>query len=173
VSSGEEIVNLPHEGFVSAVTFSPNGKYLATASDDGTARVWAVESGEEISHVVHEQSVASIAFSPNGKFIASGSWDYSIRVWEANTGRELARMMHEGLVTSVHFTPKGEYIVSSSTDDTARVWYWLMKDLVEEACMRLPRNLSLSEWNLYLGDAPYSATCGNIFPATLTPSPQP
>ena len=65
--------------------FSPDGKYIVTASYDYTARVWDAKTGEPVTESLrHEGPVYSAQFSPNGKYIvtASASWDKTARVWE-------------------------------------------------------------------------------------------
>ena len=51
---------------------------------------------------------------------------------------------------------------SGSYDGTARVWLWRPEDLIAEACARLPRNLTLEEWQRYIGDEPYRPTCPDL-----------
>ena len=114
----------------------------------------------EVARMTHEGGVVAVAFSPDGRYVVSGSGDGTARVWEAVSGREVARMMHGGDVTSVAFSPEGRYVVSGSDYKTARVWLWRPEDLIEEACHRLPRNLTLEEWQQYVAaEVPYHATC--------------
>jgi len=124
--------------------------------------VWRVTTGEEMARMEHEGMVWALAFSPDGQWVVSGSWDCTVRVWEVVTGQELARMEHEDWVLSVAFSPDGKWVVSGSEDGTEQVWLWRSEDLIVEACQRLPRNLTLEEWRMYLGDEPYRPTCPNL-----------
>ncbi|MDY6806166.1 MAG: hypothetical protein SXA11_20505, partial [Cyanobacteriota bacterium] len=63
-----------------AVAFSRDGKYLATASWDNTARVWSASTGEEIAKVNHDADVIAVAFSRDGKYLATASSDNTARV---------------------------------------------------------------------------------------------
>ena len=66
-------------------------------------------------------------------------------------------------INAVVFTPDGQWVVSGSADGTARVWPWRTEDLIEEACRRMPRNLTHEEWNRYIGpEIPYHPTCPNL-----------
>lgn len=63
------------------LTFSPDGKLLATGSDDMTVKTWKVETGEEVATMTgHADGVTSVAFSPDGKLLASGSFDKTVKV---------------------------------------------------------------------------------------------
>jgi uncharacterized delta-60 repeat protein len=183
-ATGREVARMTHDGWVNSVAFSPDGKYVVSGSADKTAWVWEAMTGKKVARMTHDDPVNSVAFSSDGKYVVSGSYDRTARVWEAMTGKEVARMNHDGEVTSVAFSPDGKYVVSGSCDKytdydctqgSARVWYWQARDLIDQACKYLPRNLTREEWKQYIGDAlPYQAVCENlaIEPETLvTPAP--
>jgi WD40 repeat protein/serine/threonine protein kinase len=113
-----------HGGLVRSVVFSPDGKRLATGSEDGRVRVWDLASGREpLVLTGHATDVASIAFSPDGRQIASGSFDRTVRLWDADTGQMLRPFLgHSNGLTSVTFSPDGKRLASASHDATVKVW---------------------------------------------------
>ena len=113
-----------HIGIIHSVAFSPDGKRIASGSEDRTIKVWDTESGVELATLKgHTREVWSVAFSPDGKRIASASLDNTIKLWNAESGAELATLKgHAREVWSVAFSPDGKRIASGSEDRTIKVW---------------------------------------------------
>lgn len=113
-----------HTAQVFWVAVSPDGKRIATASGDGTARVWDSQSGVELKRLVgYPSDVNSVAFSPDGRRLVTSGRDRTIRLWDADTGVEIRQFPgHTGLIYSVGFSPDGKRLVSGSWDQTARIW---------------------------------------------------
>ncbi|MGI2909791.1 WD40 repeat domain-containing protein, partial [Hassallia sp. VBCCA 56010] len=77
-----------HSNSVRSVAFSPDGKTLASGSDDNTIKLWDVATGKLSQTLTgHSNSVRSVAFSPDGKTLASGSDDNTIKLWDVATGK--------------------------------------------------------------------------------------
>ena len=121
--SGREIRTFSgHQSVVRSVCFSPDGKCLASGSDDRTVRLWHVERGWEIrAFSGHVDWVWSVCFSPDGKSLASGSDDKTVRLWDVGRSREIKAFSgHWG--RSVCFSPDGKSLASGSQDNTVRIW---------------------------------------------------
>ena len=119
-----------HGGPVRSVAFSPDGKILASGSEDRSVRLWHIATGEcaEILHE-HTKPVRAVAFSPNGNFLASGSEDQTVRLWDMNTWKCLTILNCFGKqdeesnwVWSVAFSPDGQILASAGEDGTIRLW---------------------------------------------------
>jgi len=120
-----------HTDPVFAAAFSPDGKRIATASADGTARIWDVSTGKELLSVKgstygidsERGYVWFAAFSPDGKFLATAGGDGVARIWDAITGQQLISLKgHSDEVFTVAFSRDGNRLVTSSYDSTAKVW---------------------------------------------------
>ncbi len=109
-------------GLVDAVSFSPDGRFVATGSFDQNARVFEAATGKEISKLHHDGAVTAVSFSPDGRLVATGSADKTARVFDAATGKEVSRLAHQDVVGAVAFSPGGKFVATASQDKTARVF---------------------------------------------------
>jgi WD40 repeat protein len=124
-ASSVELTLRGHTGVVRRAVFSPDGMRIATASADGTAKIWDAANGKELLTLLasSEGWVDSVAFSPDGKLLATAGDDKTARIWESATGKELLTLKgHLDWVSDVIFNQDGSMLASSSADGTIKVW---------------------------------------------------
>jgi len=118
ISTGTEMLQ--------ALTFSPDGKRLASASYDGTVRLWNVQTRAPMGppRNEHSESVSALAFSPDGALLASGSDDRTVILRDGIQGVPIGDPLdeHFGKVKSLAFSPNGKFLASGSEDHTIIVW---------------------------------------------------
>ena len=132
------------QGHTEAVYFaslSPDGKYIVSASNDNTVRIWDAATGMQVGSPLegHTEAVLSASFSPDGKYIVSASSDKTVRIWDAATGRQVGSPFeeHTNAVYSAFFNPDGKYIVSASNDNTVLIWeFSSLEDLINQTRKR-------------------------------------
>jgi WD40 repeat protein/serine/threonine protein kinase len=105
-------------------SFSPDGRWIVTASADCTARVWDAANGKAIGESMrHDGQVKSAVFSPDGKWIVTAGEDGAAHLWASTSGKPVGEpMRHDGRVNSAVFSPDGKWVVTASDDGTARRW---------------------------------------------------
>ncbi len=114
-----------HSFFVTSLSFSLDGKLLASASYDKSIILWDVEKPQTIGSLIgHNSSVKTVSFSPNGKLLASGGDDNNIILWDIIEKKPVGKPLtgHKSYVESLTFSPCGKFLVSGSRDKTIIFW---------------------------------------------------
>lgn len=121
-------------GYLNALTFSPDGKLLASASCDNLARIWDVTMGKTLQVLEgHRGFVNTVAFFPDGKAVVTGGEDGTIRCWLVATGEQLGTIQAHGIgerqdgdrrmdVFALSFSPNGTKLASAGRDTAVKVW---------------------------------------------------
>jgi WD40 repeat protein len=112
-----------HEKRIVALTFSHRGSRLATASEDGTARIWDISSGGSLELAGHTDEVMSARFSPDDRLLATASADHDVRLWNAQSGDPALPPLraHFSVVSDARFSDDGRWLVSAGPG-TAGLW---------------------------------------------------
>jgi WD40 repeat protein len=111
-----------HQDVVNGVSYSPDGKLIASASSDNTVKIWQ-SNGQLVSTIKgHQDSVIDVAFSPQGKILASTGEDNTIKLWTTQGVLQKTLIGHQGSVHRVNFSLQGDILASASEDKTIRLW---------------------------------------------------
>src|SRR5579871_5296027 len=107
---------IPHSGIIHAISFSPDGAFVATSSSDRTIKLWDARTRQLLrTFQGHTRDVRSVAFSPNGTTLVSGGEDGTVRLWDPKTGQVLRTFSgHASPVYAVAFSPDGTQVVSTA-----------------------------------------------------------
>lgn len=122
-----------HRGWVLSASFSPDGKYIATAGEDGIAKLWS-SSGQFIKELKdteskdteskeHQDKIGSVRFSPNGQYIATVSTESTVKLWDISGQLIKEWNTNHSVILSVDFSPDGQYLATAGESGTGILWH--------------------------------------------------
>ncbi|WP_211178464.1 nSTAND1 domain-containing NTPase [Brasilonema octagenarum] len=125
-----------HANWVNGISFSPDGKMLASVSNDSTVKLWDTSTSKEIKTLTgHTNAVNGISFSPDGKMLASVSNDSTVKLWDTSTGKEIKTLTgNTNAVNGISFSPDGKMLATAGVDKTVKLWRLDFDYLLNEGC---------------------------------------
>jgi WD40 repeat protein len=189
IGHGSDTVRIAAGPEAYAIAFSAGETHLlvfsgpsANASIDFSAKVWDFAPDPQPSSLDLGPSVMAFALSADGRYLAAGG-----RILDPHTGQTVFSVFTSARAGSpCAFSSDGEYLAAAGDGETVRIWsirdqeevariervlqrggnlrVWLLRyeDLAAEACSRLTRNMTRSEWREYFGDQAYHPTCPQL-----------
>lgn len=108
------------------LSFSPDGKIVATADDDGTARLWNVATERQVGKPIKVTGaqIWDVAFSPAGNVLVTVDTTGAARFWDVASHRQLGAPIEASRKTLLWatFSPNGEVLATAGKDGSVRLW---------------------------------------------------
>lgn len=161
---------LPQIGNIVTITFSNDGRWLATGSSEGIVVLWKVEnetftqSGKGLQLTGLPQS---LAFSPDGTWLAGGGSAGFAYLWDVATTQEMTRIRHSESVTSVSFSLDSSQLITVSRK-IVQIWnvsalsFANMEELIPFTCEHIITNISRDTWQTLFGKDEYKPICPDL-----------
>ena len=155
----QNIATIGHLGVVTDASFSPDGKYLVTVSNDNAAKLLELEDGQWREKVIlrHSAWVKSANFSPDGKLLVTVSNDGITKLWrlEDDQWQEEDTIQHSRSVKNASFSPDGKHLLIASGVGSVKVWWleggkWQVKVTIAQHPLRTVTDAQFSPDGKYL-----------------------
>ncbi|AFY95774.1 WD40 repeat domain-containing protein [Chamaesiphon minutus] len=135
-----------HSNWVFSVAYSPDESRLASASADGTVRIWDLATGECLQTLPHEHWAIRTLFAPDGRYLVVSGMSPTIYVWDTISGEPIATLNgHRDWIWSIEMSADGRTLFSTGEDRTIRVW-----DLNTGDCQTVLRGHQQRIWSISL-----------------------
>lgn len=115
-----------HQQLVNHIAFSPDGRFVASASFDKKVKLWCGKTGRFLATLTgHVGSVYQVSWSADSNFLASASKDSTIKVWSVKDTKKAMYTLpgHQDEVYSLDWSPNGTSLASGSKDRTIKIWH--------------------------------------------------
>lgn len=121
------VIFTQHTAAVQSLSWSPDGKFIASAGHDKTVHVWEATTGQVSSvYREHTNEIWSVMWSPNGTYIASAGADKLLKVWDVSSNRTIAtHAEHQKTMRAVSWSPDSTAIASAGDDTIVHIWDFL------------------------------------------------
>ncbi len=107
---------------VNTISFSPDGKYIATGDRNGKVNIWNLSGQKQSEFNAHEGQIFNLSFSPDGEKIATFGEDGTLAIWNLSGQQQYKTQAHENIIYSVSFSPDGEKIATAHENGTVAIW---------------------------------------------------
>ncbi|WP_019487876.1 WD40 domain-containing protein [Kamptonema formosum] len=111
-----------HGDVIWGLSFSSDGKIIASGSVDKTVKLWRSDGSLQATLKGHTDNITYVAFSPNSQILASGSLDKTVKIWRTNGSLVKTLSGHTHNITGISFSPDGKMLASASGDKTVKIW---------------------------------------------------
>jgi WD40 repeat protein len=151
-----------YNGKIIALKLSTDENILTAINADETLVAWDVHTGTLVSEKLVSNLGKILLASPGYPswfIVTSGS---QVNIIDVQRKVEIERIETGEPIYALDINTDGKTLITGGVDGKVQVWIWYPGDLIIEACRRLPRNLTQSEWDEYLGDEKYKPTCPNL-----------
>jgi WD40 repeat protein/transcriptional regulator with XRE-family HTH domain len=152
-----------HTDMVWALTFSPDGRTLASGSSSGSVKLWDITSGALLWAAWLTKNITWLAFSPGGGRLASGGLDAIVRLWDPQRGTPLKELPHPSGVCSLAWSPDEKLLASGCSDGS--IWLWEPEGPEPDTCVR--RLSGHTHWVAGLAFAPDGVLASGSYDGTV------
>jgi hypothetical protein len=171
-SKTPEVVFKDSEAQILSVRFSPDGKKLAFGTYEikdkrGLVKMFnmTTRTKDERQFTGHKAGIYDIEFSPDGKLLASAGSDKRVQMWVLDFPEDLPIVMEDnnGFIWDIAFAKGSDFLIAACHESEIRVWPTDPVLLSQQVCPKLTRNMTLEEWNRYVGgDIEFENTCTTL-----------
>ncbi|MFE4832074.1 helix-turn-helix domain-containing protein [Streptomyces sp. NPDC056672] len=155
-------------GITTALTFSPDGGYLAAGDESGQVTIWDGDAHRPLGVLpatpargTDSRPVSDVAFSPDGRTLAAAGKDGTLRLWNTQAGRPLGTPLPTAgdTLLSLAFSPDGKTLYAAGKHTQLQKYALSPERTAAQVCHRLAAGPSQAEWQAHIPDIPYRHTC--------------